>query len=228
VSNAGIDFGFLRSRLNGIVDVFVKNTEGILIDLPAPLVHGSATIPRQNAAKVRNTGTEISLQWSDKIGDISYYIGGNLSYVKNKATKFKGTESAIDGTNMILEGEPINIQYVLTVDRIVQTEADLALVQAMVDANPNAFSSYKRPELGDFLYKDVSGPDGVPDGRITDDDRVKIGNGTNPTTTYGFSLGASWKGLDFSCLIQGVGGLMVMWGDDAAAFRPIVTYGNQM
>jgi TonB-linked SusC/RagA family outer membrane protein len=223
VSNAGIDFGLLNSRLSGSVDVFVKNTEGILIDLPAPLVHGTSSIPRQNAAKVRNTGSEITLQWNDKIGGVTYFIGGNFSYVKNKVTKFKGEESAISGTNMILEGQPINIQYMLSVDRIVQTEADLAIVQAMVDADPSAFASYKQPELGDFLYKDVNG-----DGKITDDDRIMIGNGTNPTTTYGASFGASWKGLDFSCLIQGVGGLKVNWGFDAAAFRPVVTYGNQI
>jgi TonB-linked SusC/RagA family outer membrane protein len=223
VTNAGIDFGLLGNKLSGTVDVFVKNTEGILIDLPAPLVHGTSSIPKQNAAKVRNAGGELSLQWSDKIGEVTYFIGGNFSYIKNKVTKFKGEESSIDGTNMILEGQPINIQYVLSVDRIVQTDADLAVVQAMVDANPNAFSSYKRPELGDFLYKDTNG-----DGRITDDDRIKIGNGTNPTSIYGISFGANWKGLDFSCLLQGVGGLKVNWGNDAAAFRPYVTYGNQI
>ena len=138
-------------------------------------------------------------------------------------------ESAINGTNMILEGQPINIQYVLSVDRIVQTEEDLAMVQAMVDANPNAFTQYQRPELGDLLYKDVSGPDGVPDGRITSDDRIMVGNGTNPTTTYGFNFGIDWKGFDFACLLQGSAGLKVYWdGLDGASFWPQVRRGNQI
>ena len=235
VSNLGIDFGLLRSRLNGSIDLFIKDTEGILIDLPAPLVHGNASIPRKNAAEVRNVGGELNLMWNDKIGSVGYFVGGNVSYIRNKVTKFKGKESSISGANMIVEGEPINVQYVLQVDRLIQTDEDLAIVQAMVDNNPDAFASYKRPEKGDFLYKDVSGvgpdglPDGIPDGKITDADRVKIGNGTNPTTTYGFTFGFNWNGFDFSCLLQGIGGLKVYWnGMDGATFWPQVGRGNQI
>lgn len=125
LTNVGIDFGV--SKLSGNVDFFVKNTKGILIDLPAPLVHGNATVPKSNAAQVRNRGLELNLTWTDRIGQVDYFVGGNVSYVKNKVTKFKGDEPSISGTNMILEGQPINIQYVLSVDRIIQTEEDLAL-----------------------------------------------------------------------------------------------------
>lgn len=223
VTNVGVDFGLLN-KLNGSFDFFVKNTKDILIDLPAPLVHGNATIPKTNAGEVRNRGIELNLTWNDRIGQVNYFVGGNFTYVKNEVTKFKGEESTITGTNMILEGQPINIQYVLSVDRIVQTEEDLALVQAMVDANPDAFAQYKRPELGDFLYKDTNG-----DGRITSDDRIMVGNGTNPTTTYGFNFGASWKGFDFSCILQGAAGLKVYWnGQDGGSYWPLIRRGNQI
>ena len=53
-------------------------------------------------------------------------------------TKFKGDEMSLNGTNMILEGEPINVQYVLSVDRIIQTEEDMAIVEAMEANNPDA------------------------------------------------------------------------------------------
>jgi TonB-linked SusC/RagA family outer membrane protein len=221
VTNFGFDFSILRNKFSGSIDYFIKNTEGILIDLPAPMVHGTASVPRQNAAKVRNRGVELTLNWTDRIGEVGYFVGGNFSYIKNKVTKFKGTESSISGTNMIVEGEPINIQYVMSVDRIVQTDEDLAIVQAMIDRDPAAFNSYRRPELGDFLYRDTDG-----DGKITDDDRIKVGNGTNPTVAYGVTFGASWKGVDFSCLLQGVAGLKVHWaGND---FRPTVRYGYQI
>ena len=223
VTDAGIDFAFFN-KFSGTIDYFEKNTKGILIDLPAPLVHGNATIPKSNAAEVRNRGGELTLNWNDQIGKVNYYIGGNVSYIKNEVTKFKGSEPSLNGTNMILEGQPINIQYVLSVDRIVQTEEDLAIVEAMEQKNPDAFAQYKKPELGDFLYKDING-----DNAITDDDKIMIGNGTNPTVTYGINFGASWNGWDFSCMLQGSAGMKVYWnGQDGASYWPLVRRGNQI
>ena len=154
VTNFGVDFA-LFSKLSGTIDAFVKNTKGILIELPAPLVHGNATIPKSNAAEVRNRGVELSLNWNDKVGSVNYFVGGNFSFVKNKVTKFKGDEMSLNGTNMILEGEPINVQYVLSVDRIIQTEEDMAIVEAMEANNPDAFKQYKKPEYGDFLLTET-------------------------------------------------------------------------
>jgi len=221
VTNFGVDFSVLRNRLSGTIDYFIKNTKDILIDLPAPLVHGTASIPKVNAGEVRNQGIELNLNWTDKIGQVNYFVGGNFSHIKNKVTKFKGKESAVNNTNMILEGQPINIQYVMSVDRIVQTEEDLALVQAMVDKDKDIFNTFGRPGLGDFLYKDTN-----HDGKINNDDRIMVGNGTTPTIAYGMNFGVNWKGIDFSCLLQGVAGLKVHWlGDD---FRPLVRHGWQI
>ena len=223
VTNFGVDFA-LFSKLSGTIDAFVKNTKGILIELPAPLVHGNATVPKSNAAEVRNRGVELSLNWNDKVGSVNYFVGGNFSFVKNKVTKFKGDEMSLNGTNMILEGEPINVQYVLSVDRIIQTEEDMAIVEAMEANNPDAFKQYKKPEYGDFLYKDIDG-----DGCITDNDKIKVGNGTNPTFTFGFNFGANWKGWDFSCILQGATGLKTYWsGLDGASYWPQVRRGNQI
>ncbi|MDR1153578.1 MAG: TonB-dependent receptor [Bacteroidales bacterium] len=219
VSNLGIDFGILKSRLNGSVDFFVKTTKDILIDLPAPLVHGSSSIPRTNAGEVRNTGLEFTLSWNDRAGDVRYFIEGNFGYVKNRLTRFKGEEMTISGTNVLLEGQPINIQYVMKVDRLVTTDEDLAYVQSLADKTPNYFRTYLRPEKGDFLYADTNGDDD-----LTADDRIMMGNGTNPTVTYGARLGASWKGVDFSCLLQGVAGYNVYFTawEHASYFSTVV------
>ena len=57
---------------------------------------------------------------------------------------------------------------------------------------------------GDIKYKDISGPDGVPDGKIDSYDRKIIGNPT-PRYEFGLTLGLQWKGIDFSAFFQGVG-----------------------
>lgn len=230
VANFGIDFDVLRNRLGGSVDLFDKTTKNILIDLPAPLVVGNASIPKQNAAEVRNRGLELNLGWRDKAGQVGYSISGNFTYIDNKVTKYKGDERTISGSNLLQEGYPINIQYVLAVDRILQTEEDMDLVQAMKDNAPldpvtglkrNPFASFGEPKLGDFLYKDMNG-----DGVLNEDDRYTVGNGTAPRITYGLNMGLDWKGIDFSMFIQGNQGLKVFWLDNY--YTPVVRWGYQI
>ncbi len=230
IMDIGVDFGFLNGRMSGTLDYFHKKTDGILIDLPAPAVHGNASIPKQNSAIVVNKGLELTLGWRDKIGDFSYGINGNVTWLKNEVTKFKGDDYSLSGSSMIKEGLPINTQYVLTVDRIVQTDEDAAYVQKIVDNAPldeltgkqkNPFAAYGKPEKGDVLYKDLNN-----DGLINDDDRTTIGNGPNPDFTYGLNLTAAYKGIDFSVLFQGVSGIKMLYRD--TYYTPTVRLGYQI
>lgn len=229
IFNAGLDFSFLNNRLTGTLEYFHKKTEDILIDLPAPLVNGNASIPRQNAGVVVNKGVEISLGWQDKMKDFSYFVNGNVTFLKNKVTRFKGNESAITNANMIKEGYPINVQYGYVVDRIVQTDEDLAYVQQLIDNTPidpatgkpkKTFPS-NTPQMGDLLYKDLN-----HDGVINDDDRTVIGNGATPKCTFGLNLGGGYRGFDFSVLLQGVTGVETYWLDNY--FRPSVRHSYQL
>lgn len=231
ILNGGIDFDLFDYKLTGSVDVFNKTTNNILIDLPAPLVVGDATIPRTNAAKVRNTGVELNLHYKGVIhDDFRYNIGGNFTFIDNKVVKFKGDEMSISGANLLQEGYAINTQYILLADRILQTDADMQLVQQMIENAPvnpdtgnpvNPFAAYGRPQLGDLLYRDTNG-----DGVINDDDRVAVGNGTAPRITYGLNLGFDYKGFDFSMLLQGNAGNKVVWTDNY--FTPNVRWGYQV
>lgn len=212
MTNVGVDFGFLNNRLTGTVDYFHKRTKDILINLPAPMVHGTATIPKQNSATVTNQGVELTLGWQDKVGDFSYGVSGNFTYVKNIVNKYKGTDKGgmtISGANVIWEGHPINSQYLLQVDRIIQTDEDLAIVKDMLAKNPNAFDAFGTPQKGDFLYKDVDG-----NGVIDLNDRSIVSDGPNPKFQFGLNLNAAWKGIDFSILFQGQAGAEIYWQND--------------
>ena len=230
IANVGVDFGLINNKLTGTVEYFNKRTKDILIDLPAPLAHGTASIPKQNSATVTNQGIELSLGWQDKIGDFSYGINGNFTYVKNMVNKYKRDEYTLDGANYIGEGHAINSQYLLRVDRILQTDEDMALVQQMIDNAPvdekgnkmNPFAAFGTPEKGDFLYKDVNG-----DGIIDNNDREIVSDGPNPKFQFGLNLNAAWKGIDPSVLFQGQAGAKVYW-QSAAYNTPTVRYGYQI
>lgn len=229
MSNIGLDVSLLSNRLTANIDVFNKRTLGILIDLPAPLLHGNAKLPKQNSATVVNNGIEMAFGWKDRIGDVGYFVRGNLTYVKNKVVKYKGTDRTISGSRMLMEGYPIWVQYLRVVDRIVQTDEDLAIVQKIIDDAPldpitgkkmNPFA-YGAPQKGDILYKDLNN-----DGLINDDDRKTFGNGASPNLLYGLSFGTSYKGFDFSVLLQGVGSFKVFLND--LTYNSYVRWGYQL
>lgn len=234
MTNVGFDLGFFNNKLTGTIDYFHKRTKDILIDLPAPLVHGTASIPKQNSAIVTNQGIELSLGWQDEIGEFSYGINGNFTYVKNLVNKFKGKDNggmSINGANLIWEGHSINSQYLLRVDRIIETDADLLLVQQMIDNAPmidgkkatkNQVFAFGVPEKGDFLYKDING-----DGLINMNDREIVSDGPNPKFQFGLNLNASYKGIDISVLFQGQAGAEIYWQHNLVN-TPTARYGYQM
>lgn len=231
ILNAGLDFDLFNYKLSGSLDVFNKTTNNILIDLPAPLVVGDATIPRTNAAKVRNKGLELNLTYRDKIGEsFNFNVGGNFTFIDNKVVKFKGEDRSISGANLLQEGYAINTQYILLADRIIQTDADLQLVQQFIDNAPvnpetntpvNPFAAYGTPQKGDILYQDANG-----DGVINDNDRVPVGHGTAPRMSYGFNLGFDYKGIDFALFLQGNAGNRLVYTD--GYFTPTVRWGYQI
>ncbi|MGL5920038.1 MAG: SusC/RagA family TonB-linked outer membrane protein, partial [Bacteroidales bacterium] len=128
---------------------------------------------------------------------------------------------------MIKEGYAINTQYVLIADRIIQTQGDLDYVQALIDNAPlvdgkplNPFQTYKRPELGDVLYKDMDG-----NGIFNDNDRVPLGHGNTPRFLFNITLGLEYKGFDFSTVMSGTGSYKVQY---QTMHSSSLAYGNQI
>lgn len=225
VFNVGLDFGFFNNRLTGTVDWFHKKTTGILINLPAPAVHGTTSLPKQNSAEVSNRGLEMTLGWQDKVGDFTYGANANFAYITNNVDKFKGKDKggmSLSGADLIWEGHSINSQYLMRVDRILQTDEDMKLVEAMLANNPDAFKAFGTPQKGDLLYKDLNN-----DGIIDNNDKEIVSDGTNPKFTFGLNLNASYKGFDISALLQGQLGIKTFWMNPGYN-TPSVRYGYQI
>ena len=164
----------------------------MLLDLEIPSFMGYSK-PSQNAGDMHTNGWEIQTQWRDKIGDVKYSIGVHVSDYKSVMGNLSGL--VLDGNNIICEGSEYNEWYGYMSDGLFQSEED-------IKNSPLLFESV-RP--GDVKYKDISGPDGVPDGKVTAEyDRVLLG-GSLPRYNYGGNISVGWKGLDFSMVFQGVG-----------------------
>lgn len=129
---------------------------------------------------------------------------------------------SLSGASLIWEGHSINSQYLMRVDRILQTDEDMKLVEAMLANNPDAFKAFGTPQKGDFLYKDLNG-----DGIIDNNDKEIVSDGTNPKFTFGLNLNASYKGFDISALLQGQLGIKTFWMNTAYN-TPSVRFGYQI
>lgn len=202
-TNFGLDFGFFKNKLSGSVDWFHKYTTDILRGLQVPNFVGISG-PTVNQGEMKNVGWEFVVGYDDKIGDFRYSIKANLDTYKNTLMKYGAEE--ISGVNIRREGLPWNTYYVLIQDGVYQNqkEIDEEMFNGVPVVRKYAGAVVIKP--GDIRYKDISGPDGVPDGIIDANyDRAPIA-GSFPRFGYGFNINLAYKMFDLSCFFQGIEG----------------------
>lgn len=204
--DVGIDIAMLSNRFNFSFDWYNKNTEDILLQLNYPAQIGGEP-SEENAGKVNNRGWEFDVSWRDQIGDFSYGLGFNLADVKNRITDLAGNAPDLSQDQVRMLGYPIDAFYGYVAEGLMTPDdfkiSDPSTGTYDLPSVPVILGNTYQP--GDIKYKDISGPDGVPDGRITPEyDKVVIGSNI-PRYTYTARGDLAWKGIDFSFVIQGVG-----------------------
>ncbi|BAX82394.1 SusC/RagA family TonB-linked outer membrane protein [Labilibaculum antarcticum] len=197
ITDIGVDLNLFNNKVQIVADWFDKTSSDILIRLPIPSTLGNVSAPFQNIGEVKNTGWEIDVKMNQTFGDFNVFGGFNLTHVKNEVTNYGGLES-INNNSITKKGEAISSYYAFIADGYYQSQEELN----------NAPTQFGKPlRLGDVKYRDISGPDGIPDGKISDDyDRTIIGN-QFPKLQYSFNLGASYKGFDVYAFFQGISGI---------------------
>ena len=202
--NIGLDARFIGGKLGLTFDWYSKKTKDLLVEVPIDATSGFSTMWK-NAGTVKNTGIEVALNWQDQIGkDFKYNIGWNMAYNKNEVTAVNSNQKYNNGGNDLLsqntgiiarfeEGHPIGYFYGYKTAGVIQNVQDLEAYKSTLK-NGDAANSKQGTALavGDLKFVDMNG-----DGVINDDDKTELGD-PHPDVTMGISLGASWKGFDFS------------------------------
>jgi len=206
--NLGFEMRLLED-FNVTFDWFKKTTDGILRPLTIPGYIGAISDPFFNIGKMENTGFEVELGYRKKIGEVSFGINGNISFIKNEVQKLAPQVNFLDGAGFqtlgavtrIQEGHAYNEFYGYQTDGIFQN-------QQQVDAYTNSDGQLIQPKAapGDFKFKDNNG-----DGKIDSNDRTFIGNPT-PDYTYGITFNVAYKNFDLVALGQGVAGNKIFQG----------------
>lgn len=195
--NYGADLKLFRSRLSVNFDYFIEHRKNILISRGVLPVYVAVDLPTVNLGKVDNHGYEVSLRWQDKVGDVRYHVGGNLSYAKNKIVFTD--EITYPYEWMQRTGKPVgqNFGYVFDGYFTEQEVANYEKLKGKEGGIPDQGSGYI-PLAGDVKYKDLNG-----DGKIDDKDVRDIGYTTYPLYSLGVNMGVSWKGIDLSLTLSG-------------------------
>ncbi len=221
-TNLGIDVGLFKNRITFTADVYQKVSKDLLLNAPISLYSGYTSVFR-NVGNARVRGLEASLNTVNLNGSFKWTSGFNISFIRTKVLSLsEGQDFITLGTlgrrteqYIIKKGESLGAMYGYIYDGIFNTQEELV----KGPLQPGISS------LGGKKYKDVSGPKGVPDGRIDNYDRTIIGNG-NPDFFGGISNTLSYKNFDLDILFTYSYGNNILNSGKAEMERPGIYQGG--
>jgi len=197
--NAGLDMGFWDSRLLLTFDLYYKQTSDLLLRKSLPLYSGY-TSGISNVAKIENKGFEVELTSRNLVNKLKWNTTFSFSMNRNEvldlpygkdiyitSSKPMGSVSE-EAFAVIREGESLGSLFGYVYEGPLQTGETWA-------PQPSA-------KPGDPKFADLSGPNGVPDGKITSADRTIIGS-AYPKFIYGMTNTFTYSQFDFSFFFYG-------------------------
>lgn len=204
--NAGLDLGLVDNRFRLTVNAYKRVTKDMLMNFGLPLSSGYGSIP-YNMGQMTNKGLEFEVGADILTGRLKWTLGGNIYLNRNVVDDISGNEllgtSYLAGGGVFSQsihitkaGFPVGSFYGYVVDGVYQNEAEAKL------------APFDTPQAtpGGLKFIDISGPEGLPDGKITSDDMTIIGT-AEPKFSYGITSDLSWKNFSLSMIFTGrVGG----------------------
>lgn len=183
----GLDINLLQNKISLVMDYFNNMRYDQLVTSQSLPLHIGVGVSPSNIARVRNQGVEFELNYNDNIGAFNYNVKGVLTYFKNKVLFMDEPMPAFPWLQ--LTGHQVNQPLGYLFDGFYTEEN--------IESSPKPAGGYQ-VQPGDLLYKDLN-----MDGTIDDYDKTTIGKPDVPNTSFGLTLGGSYKGFSFNVLLQG-------------------------
>ncbi|MGI4739520.1 MAG: SusC/RagA family TonB-linked outer membrane protein [Janthinobacterium lividum] len=188
--DAGLEFGFLHDRITGEVDLYRKNTTGLLLSLPVAGTSGFGTY-FTNVGSMRNQGLELSLTTRNFVGDFTWTTSANAAINQNKILDLAGPDILGSSLNRARAGQPLG--------EFIGPE------YAGVDpANGNALYYLNTPNADGTLNRGTTT-------NINLATYVPVGN-PNPSWTGGLTNTFTYKGFDLTATLVAVFGNQIYDG----------------
>ncbi|MGN6180216.1 MAG: SusC/RagA family TonB-linked outer membrane protein [Mucilaginibacter sp.] len=186
--NVGIDFGILKDRINGSIDLYKTTTTGEILLESLPAISGYSNV-YENIGKVGNKGIDITLNTRNINGkDFRWESTIVFNANKNQIIDLYGNKQSDLGNRWFI-GQPISVIY---------DYKKIGVWQTSEAAQAKTFGA----KPGDLKFADLNG-----DGHITPAD-MEIQGQTTPKWTGGLTNTFHYKNVSLSIFIQTAQGMM--------------------
>ena len=192
--NFGLDFGILKSRIAGDINIYKTNTTDLLLNRTISPIHGITSIT-QNIGETENRGVEFSMVSRNVVsGNFQWVTSGNIALMKNKIVSLYGLldesgKEIDDIANHWFIGQPIRVNY--NYDMIGVWQLDEAEEAALWNSQP-----------GYVKFLDVNG-----DKLLSATEDKKIIGQQDPKLLWGLTNTFSFKNFKLDVFVHGVHGV---------------------
>ena len=203
--DVGFDLSVLKNRVNITYDYYHKISDGLIQDRPIPWASGFRSI-LFNVGEIEFWGHEFSVNSENLTGKLKWNSNFNISFDRNIINNLVAPGFVRRNTGVSSDYFRQQIGHHLGefygfVFQGLYTAAEIA--------DPTV-AKYRNSAEGTLKMKDISGPNGVPDGIISDEyDRTFIGDPT-PDFNFGLTNNFTYKNFDLNITMAGsVGGKLL-------------------
>lgn len=191
--NLALDFGVLKNRVTGTLEVYKSETEDILLRRNIPAITGYNSI-WTNLGRMQNVGIELTLNTVNiETGDFRWETSLNFASYRNKILELYG-DGKDDLGNSWFIGEPLRVIYGYEKTGIWQQE-DIGTYDPVAKAGDIKFKDQLTVDTDGDGKKDAA------DGVINSDDRVVVGQ-RDPKWTGGLTNTFHYKNFNLSIFLQ--------------------------
>jgi len=195
----GIDMGFFNNRVSATIDYYRKKTNKLIFDMPIGDWNGFAT-QTVNAGSIENKGVELSINTENIINHaFTWNTTLNIAYNKQNCLDLGGRPYVITQTANLYGGRGMDFTKLAPGQEL---STFFGYVYDGVIKTGEAHTAQPSSKPGDPKFKDISGPDGKPDGIIDANDRTYLGH-ANPHWIYGINNNFAYKGFELNIFLQG-------------------------
>jgi TonB-linked SusC/RagA family outer membrane protein len=221
--NIGFDLHMFNNRVEVIADAYIKTISNLILVASGPGFLGGnlsggygglLSWPTKNFGGMQNKGFGVTVNTVNvSTKDFQWRTGFNFSVDRNKVTKLVNplVTQYYSSTNnsqaqfLTEEGQPLSMITGYIAEGLFTDYKDIATHAIQTSNGVMTIDPSQGSWVGDVKFKDISGPNGTPDGIIDNYDRTIIGNPW-PKFTYNFNTSFSYKGFDLNLFFTGVSG----------------------